>query len=241
MNRREMSKLLSGLAAIGSPLVFTNLHAAEGPAIIQLGQRTGSGAGAREGNAYSHIPSLDVGNSKPETLSVSMFGVAAAGGNIHGQSMAEMTVEVSQNFRISGAERVKMSLDSHLVGQLWCNRKGEGVASLATATVTVTDGKSQILGVDYNGRSQTGTDILTIDDKLEPTSRVVEPGEYFLIKRLSISCSHPKACFHRNVAMAFFGTEGPKPPDWLALYGANRDAPKQKNLGFKSTLKVANI
>jgi hypothetical protein len=40
--------------------------------------------------------------------------------------------------------------------------------------------------------------------------------------------------------MSYFGPEGANPPEWLKLMAAHREAPKQKDLGFRVIIKVEN-
>ncbi|MCE2805489.1 MAG: hypothetical protein LW700_09810 [Gemmataceae bacterium] len=240
MNRRDASLFLGGMALLGSGFSKSRLIAADSPAKLVPGQRTGTANGHQAGHGYTHIPALDVNVSKVDSLAVAMTGAVAAGGNPLECSRAEIVSEVTQILHVHGNNGVKLTLDAHLVGQLWASRDGDGFCSLSNAEVTLMADGGTVLGANFNGRSHSGKDVVFINDHLEPSTAVVAPGEYVLLQRLVIEASHPKRCFHKNVAMAYFGPEGPNPPEWLRLLAAHRDAPKQKDLGFRVILKAEN-
>lgn len=240
MNRRDISLMLGGFAVAGSFLSGKRLLAADGAAKINAGQRTGNSNGRHAGHAYTHIPALDVNISKADAVTLIMAGACAAGGNPLECSQAEIVSEITQHLRVDGQDRIKLTMDSHLEGQLWCTRDGYGVASLQAAEATLLADGGSVLGFSFHSRTHSGRDSLTINDKLEPTSAIVPPGEYVLVQRLVIEANHPKKCFHKNVALAYFGPEGGKPPEWLNIMAAHREAPKIKDMGFRVTLKAEN-
>lgn len=240
MNRRDVSLMLGGFAFAGSFLSGKRLIAADGSPKIHAGQRTGNSNGRHVGHAYTHIPALDVNTSKADAVTLIMAGACAAGGNPLECSQAEVVSEITQTLRVDGPGNIKLTLDSHLEGQLWCTRDGYGVATLAAAEATLLSEGGSVMGFTFNPRTHTGRDSLTINDKLEPTSAIVAPGEYVLVQRLVIEANHPKKCFHKNVALAYFGPEGNKPPEWLNIMAAHREAPKIKDMGFRVTLKAEN-
>ncbi len=238
MNRRDASLFLGGLALSGSVFNQAKILAADNQTKIIPGQRTGTANGHQTGHGYTHIPALDVNVSKPDSLAIAMTGAVAAGGNPLECSRAEIVSEVTQVLRVGGQNSLKLTLDAHLVGQLWASRDGEGFCALSNAEVSLMSDGGTVLGASFNGRSHSGKDVVFINDHLEPTTAVVAPGEYVLLQRLVIEASHPKRCFHKNVAMAYFGPEGTNPPEWLKILAAHRDAPKQKDLGFRVILKA---
>jgi hypothetical protein len=240
MNRRDASFLLGGFALVGSSLSKGKLFAADGAPKIIPAQRTGTANGHQTGHGYTHIPALDVNVSKSDSIAVVMTGAAAAGGNPLECSRAEIVSEVTQVLRVAGHGSLKLTMDAHLVGQLWCSRDGDGFAALSSAEASLMADGGSILGVNFNGRTHTGKDVVFINDRLEPATAIVGPGEYVLMQRLVIEASHPKRCFHKNVAMSYFGPEGANPPEWLKIMAAHRDAPKQKDLGFRVIMKVEN-
>ena len=240
MNRRNASFFLGGFALVGSAMTKAKVLAAEGPPKIVPGQRTGTANGHQNGHGFTHIPALDVNVSKAESIAIVMTGAVAAGGNPLENSRGEIVSEVTQVLHIKGNGSLKLTIDSLLVGQLWCSRDGDGFAALTTAEATLLSDGGAVLGTSFNGRTHTGKDVVFINDRLEPTSTVVESGEYVLVQRMVIEASHPKRCFHKNVAMSYFGPEGANPPEWLKLMAAHREAPKQNDVGFRVIIKVEN-
>ncbi|RLS39633.1 MAG: hypothetical protein DWH82_05260 [Planctomycetota bacterium] len=240
MNRRDASLLLGSWATLGGSLLSPRLFAADGPPRLVLGQRNSTADGQKNGLAHTHAARVELTHSKPESMSVIITGVAAAAGYPLDMSRAAVHCEVSQLVRVvgGGKDRVKLVMDSQLVGQLSCSRDGEGVASLAAANASLMLEGNPVLGVDFQGRTHSGRDNTYINDKLEPSIAIVDPGDYILIEHFVIECSHPKRCFHKNVAMAYFGPDEGKPPEWLNYLAAHRDAPKAKELGFRVTLRV---
>ncbi len=216
---------------------------AEAAVKLVLGRRTGEAATTRTGLAHAPGGVIDVTQPRPDTVVITFTGLAACAGLPCEGSEAAVVFDVCQQFRIAADRNdtrpVRLVVDAQLVGILRGNRDGAGTASTDAAEAVVTaPGSPPLAGVAFPGRSHYGRDSLFINDKLEPTVTLLQPGDYVLTQKFAARCTHPPKPFHKNVMTAAFGPEPGKVPDWLLTLDPQREVPKNKPLGFQVTLRV---
>jgi hypothetical protein len=212
------------------------------PVRIVLGPRAASADGKRNGLGYVSGPVIEVTQPRPDTVIVNMLGVVAVGGFPMGDSLAEAIFDLNQQMRIEakpGVEQVQLVMEAQLAGMMRSNRDGAGVVTVGPADAAVLGGGAPVLQVGFPSRTHTGTATQFISDRAGPTEAIVAPGEYCLTQKFSITGTHPKRCFHKNVATAMFAPEYGRPAEWLVLLDPTREAPKVKDLGFRVLLHVA--
>jgi hypothetical protein len=212
------------------------------PVRIVLGPRAATADGRRSGLGYVSGPVVEVTQPRPDTVIVNMLGVVAVGGFPMGDSLAEALFDLNQQLRIEakpGVEQVQLIMEAQLAGLMRSNRPGAGAVTVGPADAAVVGGGAPVLQVGFPSRTHTGTTTQFISDRAGPTEAIVAPGEYCLTQKFSLTGTHPKRCFHKNVATAMFAPEYGRPAEWLVLLDPTREAPKVKDLGFRVLLHVA--
>jgi hypothetical protein len=211
------------------------------PVRIVLGPRAGTADGKRNGLAYINGPIIEVAQPRPDTVIINMMGVVAVGGFPMGDSLAEALFDLNQQLRIEakpGINQVQLVMEAQLAGLMRSNRPGAGAITVGPADAAVLSGGAPILQVGFPSRSHTGTDSQFISDRAGPTEVIAAPGDYCLTQKFSITGTHPKRCFHKNVATAMFAPEYGRPAEWLVLLDPTHQAPKVKDMGFRVLLHV---
>src|SRR5437762_11025739 len=99
------------------------LRAADPPAVtIDLGSRHAEGRPTREGFSHTGGGNIDVQQPSPDTLVITMTGVAVAGGHPCKESLAALSFDLSQDFEISFAKptmkKAKLTLEARVSGLL---------------------------------------------------------------------------------------------------------------------------
>lgn len=238
--------LTAGLAALAqAPAGKVELPAPRpeptAPRIV-LGQRTGEAVTSRKGLAHTTPGVVDVAQPRPDTVVITMTGLAAAGGLPCEESASSVIFDVCQHFRIATDRPARVLAEAQLVGLLRGSRDGAGVACTDPAEAVITVGDAPpLLAIGFPPRSHSGGESRFISDKLEPTEVILPAGEYSLMQRFAVRCSHPKKPFHKNVMTAAFGSDSTRVPEWLVLLDPSREVPKGKPLGFVVTLRVEAV
>jgi len=218
--------------------------AAQGGVRMELGQRYAVAETRRGALGYTTAPNIDVAQPRADVLLVTMTGMCAVAGLPCENSQAEIDFDLTQAFRIiddrSNPRPIRLVLEAQLAGLFRGNRDGAGVAVSAPADATITSGGAAIGHVGFAERSHTGKDILLVSERSAPVEVIIGPGDYNLCQKFAIRCSHPKKCFHKNVAMAVFGDAG-KMPEWMNLLDPSRDLPKGRELGFRVAIRIEPI
>ncbi len=250
MNRRI--SLWGMWAVLGSGILgITILSAAEEdlsssktapPVRIELRGRNGDVTSDGSGVKYLSGGTIEVTQPRGDQLVIMMSGYAAAGGIPAQDSLAALTFQLQQDFRIVTSridiKDVKLSMEGSLIGQLQCNRPGSGTAAIVSpACAHIRAGTAELLNLSFDPRVHSTPNIKFINDNHDPVSIIVRTGDFTLTENFAIEAKHPKKHFKKNVAIAAFGPEG-RAPDWLGLLDPYRDVPKQKDLGFRISLKV---
>src|SRR6266436_4091993 len=132
--------LSSTLAAVGA-----QTPASAGPLVnISLGARHGHATPTRQGFTHTGGGNIDVAQPSPDTVVVTMTGVAVAGGHPCKDSVARMTFELEQCFEVKfenpKVKQAKLTLEGRVIGLLRSHKKGAGSAAEGPAHATVTAG-----------------------------------------------------------------------------------------------------
>jgi hypothetical protein len=213
---------------------------------LTAGQRVATAEARHGALGYTSAPLIEVVQPRADAIVVTMSGTAAAGGLPCETSSAELVFDLSQAFTVhddrpgarTAPRPIRLVLEAQLVGMFRGNRDGAGVAAITVpAEAFITAGGMALAHVGLPGRSHCGKDTLLISDRSPAVEALVPPGEYALNQKITIRCSHPKKCFHKNVVMAVFGDTG-RAPDWLNLLDPVRDLPKGRDLGFRVAVRA---
>src|SRR5262249_7420234 len=148
-SRITMSRYLAGLAGVLLPLAgprgpggvvpcpqqtppATPVAAPPPPASIKLGLRHGPAVPARCGHAHTGAGNVDVAQPSPDTVVVTMTGVAAAGANPCKESLAAVSFGLCQDFEVRfdspKLKKAKLVIEARVIGLLRSACKGGGTA-----------------------------------------------------------------------------------------------------------------
>src|SRR5581483_1886189 len=135
MKRRYAIALL----AAGLPLSFATAQAPAPPppaplVTIDLGPRQAHATPTRQGFCHTGGGNIDVAQPSPDTLVVTMTGVAVAGGHPCKDSLAALAFDLCQDFDIAFAKpeikKAKLTIEARVIGLLR-SHSGGGAASIS--------------------------------------------------------------------------------------------------------------
>jgi hypothetical protein len=240
MARRTLSLFLLALAG--------PVWAAEPPAVtIDLGSRQAEGRPTRQGCSHTGGGNIDVQQPAPDTLVITMTGVAVATGHPCKESLAALDFELAQDFEISPArpeqKQARLTIEARVIGLLRSQKHGGGSAAIncpAHAGVTVCGqvGGAALLEVGLPGRSVAGGENLSVNDRQGPIAVKVAAGKYTLHEHFGIVASHPKKVVPCKAASAEFAPDPALDPLWISAFEPFHGAAK-KDFGFQVILRVA--
>src|SRR5436305_15108855 len=124
---------------VGVLLVGSAAQAADPPVTISLGARHGHVTPSRRGFTHTGGGNIDAQQPAPDTLVITMTGVAAAGGHPCKDSVASLDFDLSQGFEIAAAnpavKQAKLTLEGRVIGLLRSHSKGTAQHAPACASV----------------------------------------------------------------------------------------------------------
>jgi hypothetical protein len=206
------------------------------PAAITLLDRHGHATPHRAGFQHTGAGNIDVAQPAPDTVLITMTGVAVAGPHPYRDSAASMDFDLSQDFEITldkpEGRKVTLTVDARVIGLLRSEAKGRGSAEESGA-VSVGGGPAEgvELVVPVCGES------LSINDHAGPVTLVVRPGRYTLRQCFHVGVSHA----HGLCGKAWSAEFAPDPaldPLWISYFEPFHGANK-KDFGFQVTVKVS--
>jgi hypothetical protein len=210
---------------------------------INLGDRQSSGTPTREGFNHTGGGNIDVAQPAPDTLVITMTGVAVAGAHPCRASRASLSFDLSQEFEVtfekSDVKKAKLTIEGRLIGLLRSHAKGGGSADIcAPGRAAVVSGSSELIVLDFPGRIVAGGENLSVNDRKGPISVTLNQGKYTLNQVFGVEAAHPKCVLPCKAASAEFAPDPALDPLWISywepFHGANK-----KDFGFQVTLKVS--
>ena len=244
MNARTSPLLLSVLL-LGSAVWVPAAARAQAPApavTIQLRSRQGRVIPVREGFTHTGGGNIDVAQPAPDTLVVTMTGVAVAGGHPCKGSLARLQFELAQCFEIRFASKkgklAKLTLEGRVIGLLRTHKKGDGTAADGPGIAAVTAGAVEVLALRLPDHSVACGDNLSVNDYEGPVAVNVGAGTYTLHQTFEVSATHPKALLPCKAASSEFAPDPALDPLWISYWEPFHGAIK-KDFGFQVILKVA--
>lgn len=226
------------LAAV--PLVAA--EPAPTPAVtISLKDRHGHATPQRRGFTHTGAGNIDVQQPAPDTLVITMTGVAVAGAHPCKDSTAAMTFDLDQCLEIAIADakvkKAKLTIEGRVIGLLR-SHKGGGKARQGPAHAALSAGSVEIVGLDLPSHCVTGGENLSINDLAGPQAVTVEAGQYHLCETFVVSASHPSSLRACKAASSEFAPDPALDPLWISYWEPFHGAAK-KDFGFQVTIKVA--
>jgi hypothetical protein len=210
------------------------------PASIALGLRHGHALPSRCGHGHTGAGNIDVAQPSPDTVVVTMTGVAAAGANPCKDSLAAVSFDLCQDFEIRfdspRLKEAKLVVEARVIGLLRSACKGGGTAQEGPGCATVDVGGVSLVRVCAPEHGVAGGEKLSINDHDGPYEVPIGPGKYVLHQTFTLSATHPRTwCPGR--AVAEFGSDSGLDKLWISSHDPFSGASK-KDFGLQVTLKV---
>jgi hypothetical protein len=238
-----MKKTMLTLAAALLPaalLVAQNPAPPAPPVSLSLGARQAKATPIREGCTHTGGGNVDVQQPSPDTLVVTMTGVAVAAPHPCKASTAALFFELNQDFEVSfdkpEVKKAKLQLEGRLIGLLRSHAKGGGTAEASQACATVRAGEAPLLTLSLPSHSVAGGESLSVNDRAAPVTAVVRAGSFCLHQTFHVAASHAKGLLGK-AASAEFAPDPALDPLWISAFEPFHGANK-KEFGFQVTLKV---
>lgn len=220
-----------------------------GPTVtIDLGSRQAQGVPTRQGFSHTGGGNIDVQQPSPDTLVVTMTGVAVAGGHPCKDSLAALAFDLCQDFEITAAKpdikRAKLTIEARAIGLLRSHEKGGGAASItcpAHAFIVpagVVGEAPALVEVAMPGRAVAAGESLSVNDKCGPIPAVVSPGKYALREVFGVEATHPNRLLPCKAASAEFAPDPALDPLWISAFEPFHGAAK-KDFGFQVIVRVS--
>ena len=212
------------------------------PVTITLGARHGHVTPSRNGFTHTGGGNIDVAQPAPDTVIITMTGVAVAGAHLCKDSVATLQFELAQCFEIAIADpklkRARLTLEGRVIGLLRSHCKGGGSAEQGAATAAVSCGPSAVVSLAVPPHSVAGGENESINDREGPVSAAAVPARYTLHQTWVVSAAHPHNLRFCKAASAEFAPDPALDPLWISYWEPFHGAAK-KDFGFQVTLKVA--
>lgn len=210
-------------------------------ASITLKDRQGVASPTRQGFTHTGGGNIDVAQSAPDTIIVTMTGIAVAGPHPLKDSMASLNFQLDQCIEIAldnpKIKRVKLTLEGRVIGLLRSHKQG-GSAQHGPAHAGVVGTGASILFLDVPGHCVSGGENRSINDRRGPVAASVAAGDYHLHQTFAVTATHPRSVKLSKVASAEFAPEPALDPLWISYWEPFHGAAK-KDFGFQVILKVA--
>jgi hypothetical protein len=212
------------------------------PVTMTLKDRHGHATPQRRGFTHTGAGNIDVQQPAPDTVVMTMTGVAVAGAHPLKDSSATMTFDLDQSLEIAitdaKVKRAKVTLEARVIGLLR-SHKGGGTASEGPGHAGLSVGGAEIVGLDVPSHCVKGGDNLSINDRAGPVSGVATAGEYHLCQTFIVSAAHPSSLKPCKAASAEFAPDPALDPLWISYWEPFHGAAK-KDFGFQVTIKAAS-
>jgi hypothetical protein len=235
--------VVSLILANGFPLLATaQSPAANGgpPVTITLGPRQARATPQRQGFCHTGGGNIDVAQPTPDTVVVTMSGVAVAGGHPCKDSLAVLTFDLVQGFEIAydpaKVKGARLTLEGRVIGLLRSHSSGSAQQGPACASVAA--GTAAVVNLALASHGVTGGDNVSVNDREGPAAVIVPAGKYTLHQGFTVSASHPHSLCCGKAASAEFAPDPALDPLWISYWEPFHGAAK-KDFGFQVILKVA--
>jgi hypothetical protein len=240
--RRSLASLVGLFLAL--PVGTARAQVPTAPAVtITLGGRHGHGTPVRKGFNHTGGGNIDVAQPAPDTLVVTMTGVAVAGGHPCQDSVARLDFDLTQGFEVvfekKDVKRAKLTIEGRVIGLLRSHAKGSGSAEEGPATAVVSAcGGSEVVALALPQHAVACGENLSINDRAEPVTVPIGAGKYTLHQMVVITAAHRRSWLPCKAASAEFAPDPALDPLWISYWEPFHGAVK-KDFGFQITLRVA--
>jgi hypothetical protein len=213
---------------------------AAGPSVtIGLGSRQAQAAPSRQGFTHTGGGNIDVAQPAPDTVVITMTGVAVAGKHPLKESLASLSFDLVQAFEISfekpEIKKAKVTLEGRVIGLLRGTRGGTAQQGPAVAHVS---GDKIALSLAMPSHQAGCAESLSVNDREGPVAADVASGKFTLNQSFAVTASHSHTACFSKAASAEFAPDPGLDPLWISYWEPFHGAAK-KDFGFQVTLKVA--
>jgi hypothetical protein len=226
----------------GTPVTITVQPATPSapPVSILLDDRHGHITPSRSGFTHTGGGYIDVQQPSPDTVVVTMLGVAVAGAHPCKDSTAELCFDLNQLFEVSfddpKVKAAKITMEARVIGLL--RGGGTGTAEESNGCATVSGEGLDTLNVCAPSHSVSACDNLSLNDHAGPVSGGIKAGKYVLHGSWTISASHPRSVCPDKAASAEFDPAA-LDPLWISYWEPYHGI-KKTDFGLQFTIKVAD-
>ncbi len=208
---------------------------------ITLGPRRGRVTPHRQGCCHTGGGNIDVAQPSPDTVVVTMTGVAVAVGTACGPGVAGMDFDLDQDFEVTfekpEVKAARLTLEGRVIGLLRSHHRA-GTAEATHGCACVRTDSAELLSLCLPDHLAARGENLSVNDREGPRSLPIPAGKYRLHQTFHVMASHPRALFPCKAASAEFAPDPALDLLWISywepFHGANK-----KDFGFQITLKVA--
>lgn len=227
-------------------ILASRLPAADPDVTISLANRQATAIPHRVGFTHTGGGNVVVQQSAPDTLVITMTGVAVAGGHPCKDSAAVLTFDLLQELEITinkkDVKLAQLSLEARLIGLLRSHACGGGSASItcpAQATISPCGAEAVSLAhLTLPGRTVTCGENLSINDQHGPVKVDLPAGKFVLHQQFAVQAAHPRKVLPCKTASAEFAPDPALDPLWISAYEPFKGVQK-KEFGFQVTIKVS--
>jgi hypothetical protein len=213
--------------------------AAAPPASLVLGPRHGHVTPEGHGCTHTGGGNIDVAQPSPDTIVITMTGVAVAYGSVCDASAAQ-NCDLEQAFEVSfdspKLKKAKLTMEARVIGLLRSHGKND-TAAYDNACAGVVSGSTALLHLCVPPHSVGGCENLSVNDRAGPFSVPIVPGKYCLQQTFVVSAAAHK-CLLCKGPSAEFAPDPALDPLWISYKEPFHGAAK-KDFGFQVILKVA--
>jgi hypothetical protein len=242
-----MRVFLACVLAVTGPVCLALVRgqgpAASTPAVtITPGPRQARVIPNRRGFTHTGGGNIDVSQPAPDTLVVTMTGVAVAGGHPCKNSLASLQFDLVQGFEVSfdkpSIKEAKVTLEGRIIGLLRSHAKGGGSAQQGPAIATISAGPVAILALSLPSHRVAGGETLSVNDREGPVNVNIVAGKYNLRQSFTVSANHAHRLTPCKAASAEFAPDPALDPLWISYWEPFHGALK-RDFGFQIVMKVA--
>lgn len=244
-----MKPALSALIVLTWPAASLFAQAPAAPPIsITLLERHGHVTPVRQGFTHTGGGNIDVAQPTPDTVIITMSGVAVAGGHPCKDSVASVDFDVCQAFDLAFADpkirRARLTLEGRVIGLLRSHaacctaRKGCGTAEIAAAHAAVGADSCQLVTLSLVPHAVACGENLSVNDHEGPAEVFILAGKYTLHETFALTAAHPHSLLPCKAASAEFAPDPALDPLWISYWEPFHGAIK-KDFGFQLILRAA--
>ena len=242
INRRTMATAVVAALVLASSALTAKAGPPAPPVSINLLNRDGKAWPSRKGFTHTGGGNIDVQQPAPDTLVITLTGVAVAGAHPFCKSVAQMGFEVVQNIEISfddpKVKKAKLTLEGRVTGLLR-SHKGGGVAAISAATASVGVDTTELVSLCAPTHAVNDGINFSVNDHEGPIGVTVLAGKYTVRQQLCISATHPRCLVPMKASSSEFAPDPALDPLWISYWEPFHGAAK-KDFGFQIIVHVAD-